>query len=354
MGWNYDPDGIHAHQSGEINALTEKTTPHDDDLLIAENSEDGGAKVAIKVGNLGGGAETLDDLTDVDLSTPPTDGQVLKYDDVTSTWVPGDDDTGSGSLPSASAKGDIAVYDGDSWEILAAGTNDHVLTADSAQSLGVKWAAVSGGGGGVEDPIESVYGTPDTQFEFDSSSLTGLTALSNTPDVEDADTSVPSGYYVQDNASGLAWCGRYITPPTTPYTAIAKIMAGNMRNNHNRMCLFIGEATPGAMDVFAWGANDRNVVLERQTPTSHSASVATGEDRLVPPLWLAIRVNSASNVDFICSWDGRIWNAVVTGRNPSITIGSLGIAVKSENASGAAGAFDYLRVWESALSFLGV
>lgn len=148
MGWNYDPDGIHAHQVGEINALTEKTTPVDDDLVIIEDSADSNAKKKVKLSNLGGGAESLDDLSDVDLSTPPSDGQVLKYDDDTSTWIPADDDTGSGSLPTASAKGDIAVYDGDSWEILAAGTNDHVLTADSAQTLGLKWAAAGGGGGG--------------------------------------------------------------------------------------------------------------------------------------------------------------------------------------------------------------
>ena len=89
MGWNYDPDAIHSHQSGEINALTEKTTPHADDLLLGEDSENSGAKVGIKVGNLGGGAEVLDDLTDVD-TTGVADGDVLVYDADTSTWVPGE------------------------------------------------------------------------------------------------------------------------------------------------------------------------------------------------------------------------------------------------------------------------
>lgn len=41
------------------------------------------------------GATKLSDLTDVDLTTPATDGQVLKYDNASSKWKPGDDNTGA-------------------------------------------------------------------------------------------------------------------------------------------------------------------------------------------------------------------------------------------------------------------
>lgn len=46
-------------------------------------------------GGSSAGATKLSDLTDVDLTTPATDGQVLKYDNASSKWKPGDDNTGA-------------------------------------------------------------------------------------------------------------------------------------------------------------------------------------------------------------------------------------------------------------------
>jgi hypothetical protein len=46
-------------------------------------------------------------------------------------------------------KGDIFVHNGSTWVDLAAGTDDHVLTADAAEASGLKWAAAAGGGSGA-------------------------------------------------------------------------------------------------------------------------------------------------------------------------------------------------------------
>jgi len=200
-----------------------------------------------------------------------------------------------------------------------------------------------------------VFGAPDTAHEFGSSSLAGLTALSPTPDTESAHTTVPGHLYYMDNASGTAWCGRYIAAPAAPFTAITLISGGNMRANHNRAALFIGVGTPGDMDLLEWGASGRTVALERfSTPTTYGSTITAGTIFERPPVYLAIRVNSATDVDYLRSWDGRIWQEVTAARNPSITIGSVGLAFKSENAADAAAAFDYLRVWNSAKSFPGV
>jgi hypothetical protein len=50
----------------------------------------------------------------------------------------------------APTKGRLLVGDGSTFVAVGVGTNDHVLTADSAESAGVKWAASSGGGGAAD------------------------------------------------------------------------------------------------------------------------------------------------------------------------------------------------------------
>jgi hypothetical protein len=55
----------------------------------------------------------------------------------------------SSSYPAATpTKGRIMVGNGSAWVPLTVGTDTHVLTADSVEALGVKWAAAVGGGSG--------------------------------------------------------------------------------------------------------------------------------------------------------------------------------------------------------------
>ena len=78
------------------------------------------------------------------LSTGETGGtKYLREDgDGTCSWQ-----TPSGSSP-LTTKGDLYTYSTDNAR-LPVGTDDYVLTADSSEATGLKWAAASGGSGKV-------------------------------------------------------------------------------------------------------------------------------------------------------------------------------------------------------------
>ncbi len=243
------------------------------------------------------------------------------------------------------AAGDLAVGTGANTAAkLAIGSTGDVLTVSAGTPA---WAAPSSA-----DPITAMFGAADTAYEFDTSSLTGLTAY-GTPDAEDADTSVPGAYYIADNASGTAWCGRYIAIPSYPFTAVIKVMGWNGRANYNTVGLFLTDTTP-KLSAVTLRAQTRGGSHELFTNlTTFASTTATG---LITypgvPCWLAITAASTTSVTSYISLDGYVWERIASAANPAMTIARVGFGMKSENAGGAAAAIDYFRVWNSAKTFL--
>ena len=106
-----------------------------------------------------------------------TTGQVLAKTsgtDMDFTWVT-TDDTNAIQNAIVDAKGDlISATAADTPARLAVGTNGHVLTADSTQATGIKWAAPAGGG----KVLQVVMGSTSTTVANSTTSYadTGLTA----------------------------------------------------------------------------------------------------------------------------------------------------------------------------------
>ena len=222
-------------------------------------------------------------------------------------------------------------------------------------------STTSGGGGGGSssetDPIALLFGTPDTTFEFSTSSLTGLTAMATAADAEDANTTMPGMLYIKRNGSATyRWVGRYATPPSEPFTAITKVHALPVAN-FNKAALFVGVATPGNMDLLCviQDGTARRFTVERDSQTAFSSTVGSAFFYPDSPVWLAIKASSSSSYDYLYSTDGYAWRTVVAARNPSLTIASLGLAVNPDSSGTAMWAFfDYLRIWNSAKTFPGV
>jgi len=95
-------------------------------------------------------------------ATPATDTFRLFIDgDGLLKWV-NDADTLVQSAPQVgTTKGDLYVHDGTSLVRLGVGSDDHVLTADAAETAGVKWAAAGGGGSGTTSIVAASGSTQD-------------------------------------------------------------------------------------------------------------------------------------------------------------------------------------------------
>lgn len=228
------------------------------------------------------------------------------------------------------------------------------IAATDVQAAIEEVAAEAAGAGGSEDPIFDKFGAPTTAFEFDTSSLTGLTALGS-PTTLDADTTVPDCLYIA-NGSGTAILGRYAAAPSAPFTAIAKVSdAAVVSGNFARLGgLFVAEATPGQVHYVSALHNNGwfwATAAHWSNPTTPTANL-TGTDQggdVQLPYYCAIVATSSTSFAFYVSKNGRVWYRRATAINPGYTVASVGLAVIVQSQA-AAVAFDYLRIWDSALT----
>jgi len=221
---------------------------------------------------------------------------------------------------------------------------DDTTAAAARATLGVNAANV----------FRDVYGAPATAFDFDTSSLTGLTQF-NSPDTCDANTTVPGHLFLEDDESGENMCGVYASAPAAPFTVAALLDVGSVLADSHTAGLLIGSSTPGQFDILALQNAARSVFSTHwNSPTSFSSTFTSGMSQINIPIWLAIRVNSNTDVDFLYSMDGVAFKKYTDSRNPGFTAAVVGLAINA-NASGVrfAAAFDWLYIYTSALTFKG-
>ena len=129
-----------------------------------------GQAVATSMADLLGGTtgQILSKTSNTDMDFTWTTPQVGDITGVTAgTGISGGGTSGTVTVTNSmataiDAKGDLIAGTGaDAFTRLAVGTNNYVLTADSAEATGLKWAAAAGGGK-VLQVVQSTYSTTTT------------------------------------------------------------------------------------------------------------------------------------------------------------------------------------------------
>jgi len=137
---------------------------------------------AITINAAGGGASTLDDLSDVVITGTPTNGQVLKYDTGTNTWVNGTDATGGGggssnSFETIAVAGQSSVVADSATDTLTlvAGTGITITTTSGTDTITI---ASSGGGASA---FSGLSDATSASLTVDKIYLPAITRLVVTP-----------------------------------------------------------------------------------------------------------------------------------------------------------------------------
>jgi hypothetical protein len=246
------------------------------------------------------------------------------------------------------------------WATLGGGAPAaHAASHENGGSDEIDVTGLTGAGGGAAgDPVEVLFGAPDVTYEFDTSSLTGLTAIGS-PATEDADTTIPGHYFLRDNSAAIDLVGRYQAVPSYPFTAIARVGDHTVRTGNTRGGgLWIASnsaGNPAVIDISGFFSNSSLILTRYASPAGGwGGDPATLVLRSSTSVYFGLVGNSTTDFDWLVSYNGWTWFYLSEARNPSLTIAYLGIGLVTENSSSTAVAYDFLRIWNSAKTFPGV
>lgn len=279
------------------------------------------------------------------LPTGGTAGQMLAKvdgDDYDCEWV----DPAAGSSP-LTTKGDVHVY-GAADARLPVGTNGQVLTADSSQALGVKWAAAAGGSV-YDNPIDAPPASPNAlDDEFDDESLNVKWTWFNqaTITADEGTTVADQLNLYHGGQTGDKVAGIYQALPAGDYEAITKIRLSGAWSNYAQAGILLCTNPPGAIRMLCLGSQDglNTEVIFFTNPTTFSFRGVSIPNRNLK-LYLKIKRVSTTTTYYI-SEDGVTWLYVYSDTVTTCTHIGLGInrAAVSSPATGAS--FEWFRVTE--------
>jgi hypothetical protein len=241
--------------------------------------------------------------------------------DVGPVW----DIVGGGAIP-LTTKGDLLTYDTAATR-LGVGTNGQVLTADSTQSLGVKWASAPGSSGVPERWYAPGSADEGYDDEFDDGGIAGWTAVDvagkanvwyEPTGLKGLSGDFPSGKTVNDISGQLKSLGA-MAAPCYIETAV-KIVSPYYSANYPSVGLVFadgvtvgaGKQVYGSYTMGSWSATKRNTIGWAQYTGYDTRGDGGSELELYPSIitdrmYLRLAWTAANKFRVYFSIDGVCW-----------------------------------------------
>lgn len=248
----------------------------------------------------------------------------------TPTWVAA---AGSGLVDPTTTKGDILARSSSAVTRLGVGSNGQVLTADSAQTLGVKWATPASGG---SDRLPR-YVVKSTAALPVAADFTWVNQGSAT--VADHATCLSV-----DEVAGATESWRLLVKaiPSTPYTITALIQPRLVAANYAAAGMCVRDSGTGKFIMFYFLHNSVPLIeVDGKNSTAGTNTAIGSAATLVParfePYFFQIADDGTTRT-YKYSLNGRLWTQVAShGHTGFITPDQIGLGVAAINASNAIG-----------------
>lgn len=225
------------------------------------------------------------------------------------------------------------------------GTTLNAAGGGSADSI-LGQSGVGGGRISGLQPLVNPGGGSDDEFDTTDSSdpLTGWTTM-GAPTAHDTNVSRKSHYRLSATSGGnLVGIYKAWSPSNGSMVTAQLNAASPFTTNYQRAAfLMVGEATPGKVAAIGltYDSGATKLVVDLwttpssfgSTPGSLTITGAVVAAVLMSPIYLRIVYNSSTSLDYQFSFNGIIWTTVLGAHNPSLTVGSAGLACQYSGAS---------------------